>query len=553
MLILLEYAENGDLFNFLNKRGPLDEATACKFFVQTALALSYIHSYKMIHRDVKPENILLDGNKNAKLCDFGWSAEYDEGTKRQTVCGTYEYMAPEILFKKQQDTAIDVWALGILLYELLHNKAPYSGRSLGEVSRKIAAGNIEFDPRTPADAKELVLQILKREPKERPPIKKILQHPFVLRTYGRIDESQYQYGDRKDFYSGQQAFSATSSGQQPDENSSPTPSPMQMRGQGFSIDPTSLRGSGYQTGASQTPQAKPQSSLVSMQSQQPVSVKKAATPTAQLTRAQSLNPPITATSFVQQPAPIIVSSNPLHKPLAPQHSQNASMSHQSSSYQPLSVRTSSDNINPGQHLQRTNQIQSYYENPLMTKVFCPPKSTAPVDVQQAANKYGKPATGFSQASYQPLTAQHKENAQPQATSYQSGQPAQSYTYFARQQDLSVLQPVSQNAAINSSDQSKQQCSRLAMNNKLNSLKLKKVISDQPAIRVNTSANEQDPSGQTQYSIYGNAIAKTEASYKQNSSYIAPISSVRSVSKQSSFDFSNDLAQHANASFAKQTA
>lgn len=188
VLIALEFAENGDLFNYLNKKGALNETLACKFFVQTALALNYIHQFKMIHRDVKPENILLDKNLNAKLCDFGWSAEYDENTKRQTICGTYEYMAPEIIFKKQQDTSIDVWSLGILLYELLHNKAPYSGRSMIEVSKKIASKQIEFDREVAQDAKDLILKILKKNPKERPSIREILQDPFVRRTYGQIDD-----------------------------------------------------------------------------------------------------------------------------------------------------------------------------------------------------------------------------------------------------------------------------------------------------------------------------------------------------------------------------
>lgn len=197
VLILLEYAENGDLFNFLNKRGALDEKLAAKYFVQIALALNYIHHHKMIHRDVKPENILLDNEKNAKLSDFGWSAEYDENTKRQTVCGTFEYMAPEIVFKKQQDTGIDVWALGILLFELLHNRAPYPGRSMYEVGKRISAKTIQWDNTCPPDAKELILSILKQNQKERPPIKALLKHPFIMRTYGHIDPALYTFAETK--------------------------------------------------------------------------------------------------------------------------------------------------------------------------------------------------------------------------------------------------------------------------------------------------------------------------------------------------------------------
>jgi len=138
-LILLEYAEGGDLFNLLVKKGAFDEKTVCKFFVQTALALHYLHSVKVIHRDIKPENLLLDGENNIKLCDFGWCAEYDTHTVRRTICGTYEYMAPEILFHKPQSAAVDVWALGVLLFEMFHNKPPVSARSLKEMTSRVAS------------------------------------------------------------------------------------------------------------------------------------------------------------------------------------------------------------------------------------------------------------------------------------------------------------------------------------------------------------------------------------------------------------------------------
>ncbi len=86
-----------------------------------------MHRNKIIHRDLKPENLLLDKDLNVKVCDFGWSAIYKDSENRETVCGTCEYMAPEIFLKKRQTKATDVWALGILLYELFHGYAPYRG------------------------------------------------------------------------------------------------------------------------------------------------------------------------------------------------------------------------------------------------------------------------------------------------------------------------------------------------------------------------------------------------------------------------------------------
>lgn len=78
-----------------------------------------------MHRDLKPENILVDYNKTIKLSDFGWSVIFKDDEYRETVCGTYEYMAPEIFEKQRQTKKTDIWALGVLLYELTHGYAPY--------------------------------------------------------------------------------------------------------------------------------------------------------------------------------------------------------------------------------------------------------------------------------------------------------------------------------------------------------------------------------------------------------------------------------------------
>ncbi len=93
----MEYAQNGDLFEFVRKN-KVNQKTLIKFFFQTCLAIDHLHSQKIMHRDLKPENLLLDTKLNIKLCDFGWSVEYDENLERKTLCGTYEYMAPEIYY-----------------------------------------------------------------------------------------------------------------------------------------------------------------------------------------------------------------------------------------------------------------------------------------------------------------------------------------------------------------------------------------------------------------------------------------------------------------------
>ena len=110
--VILEYASKGDLFRYLHRTSYIKRGELYRIFIQVLKAFEYLHSKNILHRDLKPENILLDGEKNAKVCDFGWSTSYSDSENRETICGTAEYMAPEILYHQKQTKATDVWALG---------------------------------------------------------------------------------------------------------------------------------------------------------------------------------------------------------------------------------------------------------------------------------------------------------------------------------------------------------------------------------------------------------------------------------------------------------
>lgn len=131
--LIIEYVEDGTLFKVIQKNKGMSEEKAFSYFIQVASAFYFLHNHNLIHRDLKPENCLV-ANDNIKVCDFGWTVEVSSGT-RDTFCGTYEYMAPEVVKERPYNHAIDVWSLGVLLYELIHSYSPF------RVSRNVNLGH----------------------------------------------------------------------------------------------------------------------------------------------------------------------------------------------------------------------------------------------------------------------------------------------------------------------------------------------------------------------------------------------------------------------------
>ncbi|XP_032760280.1 sperm motility kinase-like [Rattus rattus] len=117
--LVMEYAAQGSLRKLVNKRGPLDEEEARSIFRELCLAVNYIHSQNIVHRDIKAENVLLDWEGHVKLSDFGLSKRLTSGEKAKGFCGTAQYCAPEVFGHTQYDMLpADIWSMGILLYYL---------------------------------------------------------------------------------------------------------------------------------------------------------------------------------------------------------------------------------------------------------------------------------------------------------------------------------------------------------------------------------------------------------------------------------------------------
>lgn len=148
-------------------------------FQQICEAIRQLHSLNILHRDIKPENILLDENLNAKICDFGWSVMVSsEMPQRDTFCGTLEYIAPEMYQGGTYDSKADIWALGILLYEMLHGCSPFKGKSLVEISQNIRKGDIHFSSLLSEDIRQLIKGILRNDPEQRLSIEQIFLSPL---------------------------------------------------------------------------------------------------------------------------------------------------------------------------------------------------------------------------------------------------------------------------------------------------------------------------------------------------------------------------------------
>lgn len=177
--LALEYASKGNLFYLIRKEKFLSEDTAFYFFIQVCSGIYYMHKQGLIHRDIKPENILIKEGNIIKICDFGWCVQTDNMQQRNTFCGTLEYMAPEMIQNKAHNHTLDIWSLGILLYELVHGRAPFTGVHPREISDKIMRGQIRFKPGLSNEYKDLVNKILVYETTERLPLIKVFDHPWV--------------------------------------------------------------------------------------------------------------------------------------------------------------------------------------------------------------------------------------------------------------------------------------------------------------------------------------------------------------------------------------
>ncbi|KAK4186310.1 hypothetical protein QBC35DRAFT_274306 [Podospora australis] len=179
--LVLEYCPGDELYNYLLKHGKLPVDKVQKTFTQLVGAVCYVHQQNCVHRDLKLENILLDKNENVKLCDFGFTREYEgKANYLQTFCGTICYSAPEMLKgEKYAGEKVDVWSLGVILYALLCGELPFDDDDDSVTRSRILSQEPNYPDFIPPDALSLLKMLLSKRPLLRPTLPDILAHPFL--------------------------------------------------------------------------------------------------------------------------------------------------------------------------------------------------------------------------------------------------------------------------------------------------------------------------------------------------------------------------------------
>uniref|UniRef100_A0A8C1DSA0 Serine/threonine-protein kinase ULK3 n=1 Tax=Cyprinus carpio carpio TaxID=630221 RepID=A0A8C1DSA0_CYPCA len=195
--LILEWCSGGDLSRFIRSRRILPERVARRCLQQIACALQFLHEKNISHLDLKPQNILLSGNV-LKLADFGFAQYMSPWDEQQALRGSPLYMAPEMVCRRYYDARVDLWSVGVILYDLydflpsveqnyenekaLFGRAPFASRSFTELEEKIRSEkHIELPSgaRVSRDCRDLLLRLLERDPDRRITFDEFFLHPFV--------------------------------------------------------------------------------------------------------------------------------------------------------------------------------------------------------------------------------------------------------------------------------------------------------------------------------------------------------------------------------------
>lgn len=185
--IILEYVSGGSLNTLLKRKTNrrLEELEAIKIFEKLLLTLDHLHSKNITHRDIKLENTLIDQNGNVKVIDFGFATCFSNDKKTKLFCGTPNYMAPEIVGKKEYyGPPVDIWAAGVLLFVLLTGTFPFRANNDKELYKKIINGHYVVPEYVSNKAQSLIGKMINFDPDKRPTAGELLKDPWIMKFSG---------------------------------------------------------------------------------------------------------------------------------------------------------------------------------------------------------------------------------------------------------------------------------------------------------------------------------------------------------------------------------
>jgi len=204
LFIVLELATGGELFKKIYDHGPYNEDDGRRAFTELLNAVHYLHCQGIAHRDLKPENILLTEEGSIKIWDVGLATMLDKMSLMTTLCGTPQYLAPEIIkigLKESNnmegyDKAVDMWSLGVILYIILSGAQPFDFEEKTELFKHISSGQFSFDEeiwdKVSNDARDLIRNLLEVDPNLRITAENALSHPWILVNSTEEDETSIE-------------------------------------------------------------------------------------------------------------------------------------------------------------------------------------------------------------------------------------------------------------------------------------------------------------------------------------------------------------------------
>ncbi|RWS23063.1 aurora kinase C-like protein [Leptotrombidium deliense] len=183
--LILEYAREGEVFHKLRKDGVFKDEVAANYIYQLIDALEYCHARKVIHRDIKPENILISANGDVKIADFGWCV-HSPSSRRQTVCGTLDYLPPEMIQRQPYTEKVDLWCLGVLTYEFLVGKPPFEHKDTMITYKRIVNVDIQYPTDMHESARDFISKLIRKDAEERMSLKEAKDHEWIRTFCTRI-------------------------------------------------------------------------------------------------------------------------------------------------------------------------------------------------------------------------------------------------------------------------------------------------------------------------------------------------------------------------------